>query len=275
MRIRFLLLLTPLLLQSVTMEELKTKALEAKEKRDLSEIQHDMRERLKHSDTYNKSTSEMKSRTYNTAKRKAKSGDANAQFALAGMYYHGIMAKKSYLNAIKWYEKAAIKGHKKAQFNLGYIYFDGRGVPKDHNKALKWFLKASKGETRELGNGKSDMYIGKIYDERGDYKNAFIWYLDAAKLNYPLAQYELAMRYKYGKGCDKDIKKMIYYLKRAAAQSEAKSQYELALAYLRGSGVTRDMEDAKQWMQNAYVNGENRAKEILEKYKWEIPNKKE
>ncbi len=269
-----LFLLTPLLLQSVTIEELKSRALEAGEKRERSDIQHNMRERLKHSDIYNKSVGDsMKNRTYYTAKTKAKSGDANAQFALAGMYYHGIMTKKSYLDAIKWYEKAASKGHKKAQFNLGYIYFDGRGVPKDHDRALKWFLEASKHKAREPGDGKSDIYIGKIYDERGDYKNAFTWYFEASKLGYPLAQYELAMRYKKGKGCDKDIEKMIYYLKEAAVQSEAKSQYELALAYLRANGVKKDMIAAKQLMQSSYINGENRAKKILEKYKWEIPNK--
>ncbi len=276
MRVGFFLLLAPLLLQSVTMEELKARALEAGEKRDISNIQHDMRERLKHSDTYNKSVSmgdKMKNRTYYIAKREAEAGDANAQFTLAGIYYHGIMTKKSYLDAIKWYEKAANKGHKKAQFNLGYIYFDGRGVPKDHDRALKWFLEASKDKAGEQGDGKSDIYIAKIYDERGDNKNAFTWYFDAAELGYPLAQYELAMRYKDAKGCDKDIKKMIYYLKKAAVQSEMKSQYELALVYLKGNGVTKDMEVAKQWMQSAYMNGENRAKKILEKHNWEIKNK--
>lgn len=269
-------LLFPVIMQGVTVEELKARAQEAEKKRSQGEIQYKMKERLKNSSTYNKSSSmgdKIKNRAYYTAKMKAASGDANAQFALAGMYYQGIMIKKDYSEAIKWYEQSARRGHKKAQFNLGYIYFDGRGVPKDHDEALKWFLEAGKHEAGGRGDGKADLYIGLIYDERGDDKNAFFWYLDAAKQGYPVAQYKVAMKYREGKGCRKDIKKMIFYLKEAAVQSEAQSQYQLGLAYINGTGVSKDLASAKQWMQSSYANGENRAKEILEKYKWEIPNK--
>ena len=258
-------MLIPPHIESVTFEELRARAQKAAKRRSTSQIQSKMRERLLHSKTYRAPANmgkDMRSKAYTVALMKAKSGDPNAQFALAGMYYQGIMIKRNYKKAIEWYKKAAKQGHTKAQFNLAYMYFDGRGVEKNHDKALKWFLEA--GEHRD---GKAELYLGIIYDEKGDDKNAFHWYNEAAKEGYPKAQYKLAHLYHHGKGCKKDIRKYIYYLKKAAAQSEAHAQYDLGIAYLKGDGVEKSKDKAYLWLQKAYLNGEPKAKEVLVKLK--------
>lgn len=63
------------------------------------------------------------------------------------------------------------------------------------------------------------------------------------------------------------MKKYIYYLRKAAAQSEAHAQFDLGLAYLRGVGVQNDKDAAYRWLQKAYLNGDKRAKDILKKLK--------
>ncbi len=251
-----------------TFEELKARAQAAAKRRGTSEVQSKMKQKLRNSSTFNKSSSMgsgMKNKAYSVARMKAENGDRNSQFALAGMYYQGIMIKKNYMEAIKWYKKAASQGHTKAQFNLAYMYFDGRGVPKDHDIALKWFLQA--GESRD---GKAELYLGLIYDEKNNHEKAFHWYYEAAEQDYPAAQYKLALKYRDGKGCSKNLKKYIYYLRLSATKSEAHAQYELGLAHIKGLGVPKDMYRAKKWIQSAYLNGSSRAKKTMDKYKWYV-----
>ena len=58
-------------------------------------------------------------------------------------YYHGEGVPKDYVEAAKWYRKAAEQELAIAQFNLGWIYENGEGVPKDMAEATKWYRKAA------------------------------------------------------------------------------------------------------------------------------------
>ena len=50
---------------------------------------------------------------------------------------------KDYVEAVKWYRKAAEQNHAEAQYNLGICYAGGQGVEKDYVEAVKWFRKAA------------------------------------------------------------------------------------------------------------------------------------
>lgn len=49
----------------------------------------------------------------------------------------------NYLEAVKWYRKAAEQGYANAQYNLGWCYDLGRGVARDYVEAAKWYRKAA------------------------------------------------------------------------------------------------------------------------------------
>ena len=53
--------------------------------------------------------------------KKAKAGDAEAQFHLATMYYVGEGVAQDYAEAAKWIRKAAEQGDAEAQYNLGIM----------------------------------------------------------------------------------------------------------------------------------------------------------
>jgi TPR repeat protein len=59
------------------------------------------------------------------AEAKAEQGDADAQFLLGLRYYQGNGVAKDFVEAVKWYRKAAEQGHLFAQMSLGYCYKDG------------------------------------------------------------------------------------------------------------------------------------------------------
>lgn len=59
------------------------------------------------------------------------------------MYEKGNGVTKDYVEAARWYEKAAEKGDKSAQFNLGYAYQHGEGVSQDYAKFVLWYKKSA------------------------------------------------------------------------------------------------------------------------------------
>ena len=77
---------------------------------------------------------------------KAKQGDAAAQYNLGVCYYNGIGVEKDYVEAVKWYRKAAEQGRARAQSTLGVRYANGEGVEKDYVEAVKWYRKAAEQE---------------------------------------------------------------------------------------------------------------------------------
>ena len=70
--------------------------------------------------------------------KRAKSGDAAAQFYLGVRYTDGQGVPQDYAEAVKWFRKAADQGLGQAQVNLGVMYAVGRGVPQDDVIAYKW-----------------------------------------------------------------------------------------------------------------------------------------
>ena len=120
---------------------------------------------------------------------KANQGDADAQFNLALLYYHGVGTPQDTRNAVYWYTKAAEQGHVNAQFNLGSLYrYDGSGlVPQDFKQAVYWYTKAA-----EQGHVNAQFNLGNMYQSGDevpqDYKQAVFWYTKAAEQGYYFAK---------------------------------------------------------------------------------------
>ena len=66
-----------------------------------------------------------------------------AQFNLGVAFHNGRGVKQNIVEAVKYYEKAAMQGHPDAQYNLGVLYFQGIGVDQSYELALEWFQKAA------------------------------------------------------------------------------------------------------------------------------------
>lgn len=76
----------------------------------------------------------------------AESGNADAQFLMANFYRGGSwdnLVQKNPRKAIEFYKKAAENGIEKAKVALGDMYYKGEGCEKDFLEAAKWFAKAA------------------------------------------------------------------------------------------------------------------------------------
>jgi uncharacterized protein len=68
----------------------------------------------------------------------AERGVAKAQTHLGFMYAHGRGVPQSYVEAARWYCRAATQDEATAQYMLGLLYDKGQGVPENRVEAHKW-----------------------------------------------------------------------------------------------------------------------------------------
>lgn len=117
----------------------------------------------------------------------AEAGEAEAQFYLGTLYYHGEGVPQSTADAARWYRRAADQGHAAAQHNLGVMRYAGEGMPQDQREALGWFRRAA-----ERGHGAAQYNLGIMYAEgQGtpqDNVQAYLWFSLAAARNEGHAQ---------------------------------------------------------------------------------------
>ena len=165
-----------------------------------------------------------------TIMKKAKVGDAIAQYDLAGCYEVGEGVEKSTKEAIYWYKKSAEKGYSYAQWQLALFYKYGyykKNISQSNKKAFYWLNKAATQNNTTAQRQLADFY----YEGDGitqSYEKAFYWYERAAQAGDILATEELANLYEKGEGVAKSEEKATYWREKAdaliAKQSEESHQ---------------------------------------------------
>jgi len=144
-------------------------------------------------------------------------GDTFAQTNIGYMLSQGLGVEKNEKEAIKWYEKAALKGDSNAQFNIGSMCETGRGIEQNYEKALEWYSKSA-----EQGNAFAQANLGSLYYNgngvKVNYEKALYWYSKSAAQGYSLAQNFLGVMYVNGVGVKKDLDKGYKWILKAAEQ---------------------------------------------------------
>ena len=68
----------------------------------------------------------------------AEAGHIASQSGLGDMFRKGNGVAQNFVQAVKWYRRAAAAGDKDAQYWLGVMYFNGAGIQKDYRFAYMW-----------------------------------------------------------------------------------------------------------------------------------------
>src|SRR2546428_9247682 len=128
------------------------------------------------------------------SKKRADSGDADAQVNLGLLYGKGEGVPQDFAQARQWWQKAAAQGDAQAQVNLGLLYAKGEGVPQDFAQARQWLEKAA-----AQGNAQAQVGRGLLYaNGEGvpqDFAQARQWYEKAATQGNAQAQVNLGEMY--------------------------------------------------------------------------------
>lgn len=148
---------------------------------------------------------------------RAKSGDAEAQYALAVAFDTGNGLPEDDAKAIAWYRRAAEQGHMHAQHNLGISYANGEGVERDVREAVRWYrLAAAQGNPSSLYNLGLLYSIGQGPVRRND-ADALRWFRLAADQGHAKAQSNLGAMYALGLGGEKNLVKAYKWFTLAAS----------------------------------------------------------
>jgi TPR repeat protein len=114
----------------------------------------------------------------------AEHGDADAQFALASLYYDGIGVPVDHTESSYWFLLSAKQGHKDAQYNLGNAYKRGEGVRLSDAMAVHWWKKAA-----AQGLTEAQFNLALAYHEGAgvtkDEQTAARYYRQAAENGHP------------------------------------------------------------------------------------------
>lgn len=164
---------------------------------------------------------------------RAKSGDANAQFAVAEAYRTGNGVSEDANEALRWYQAAAQQGLASAQNDLGTMYLNGVGIESHPAEAAYWYRKAA---------------------EQGE----------------KVAQFNLAMRYISGNGADRDYPLAVRWLTKSAKQGYVEAIGELGTMYRFGRGVKRNFVTAAILHTSAALQGDKISNGSLSAYQSEL-----
>lgn len=158
---------------------------------------------------------------------------------------------------------AANKGNAMAQSNLGVYYIRGYGTDINYKEAYKWFLKAAKQKNRKAQYNIAEQYEEGNPDLEVNKRKAFYWYKKASKQGLKEAQYKLAYFYIDGDIVKQDHEKAFSLNLKSALQGYDKAQYSLGIMFENGIGTVKDFERAAHWYGKAADQGHKKAEKQL------------
>ncbi len=129
----------------------------------------------------------------------------------------------------------------------------------------------------------ADFQAGMDANNREDYATALREWRPLAEQGDALAQYNLGLLYRKGRGVPQDDVQARKWYEKAAAQGQAKAQFNLGTLYFNGEGVSKNYQQALRWFRLAadqgealaqtkiaimYDEGQGVPKNIVQAYKW-------
>lgn len=129
----------------------------------------------------------------------------------------------------------------------------------------------------------ADFQAGMDANNREDYSAALREWRPLAEQGDALAQYNLGVLYRKGRGVPQDDVQARQWFAKSAAQGQAKAQFNLGTLYFNGEGVPKDYQQALRWLRLAadqgealaqtkiaimYDHGQGVPKNIVQAHKW-------
>lgn len=129
----------------------------------------------------------------------------------------------------------------------------------DEKESFRWFLEAARQDSAQAQYEVGVAYSDGVGVEPSE-KEAIKWFQASAKNGYPEAQFELGIRYATGEGLKTNFPLAVRWLKEGADQGNIASQCGLGWMYLEGKGVPQNYSEAYFWLNvaTAQLAGEER-----------------
>ena len=146
--------------------------------------------------------------------------------------YNSMLVEVDRHEGYKYIVKAARRGDETAIHMAGLAYEKGVLFPKNDFMMLSyWRIGAALGSPLSINN------LGKNTDSPEE--SVKLW-MKSAEMGTRQAQYNLALSYILGKGCERNAEKAFYWMKKAADQKLPPAMTNLGLMYIDGIGCEKN-----------------------------------
>jgi TPR repeat protein len=197
----------------------------------------------------------------------AEAGYSKAQYVLGVWHYNGKegVALQDIDKAFSYFNSAAKQGHSTAQYFLAVMHRDGKGCEKNLKTALGYFQQSA-----DAGEVDAQIVLGIWYvcGKEGvvakDYEKALVYFTQAALQKHSIAQFNLGILYRDGKGCEKNLKTALGYFQQSAEADDEDAQFELGAWYSTGNDVVeKDFTKALHYLSQSAEGGKKGAQYCL------------
>lgn len=113
------------------------------------------------------------------------------------------------------------------------------------------------------GNADSQCKMGEMYYNKGNSKEAMIWFRKAAAQHHHKSENWLGIMHEFGLGVEKNNVEAVNWFRKAANGGYVSGQYNLGTMYERGKGVPKNTQEAIKWYRKAAAQGHAQAKSKL------------
>lgn len=197
-------------------------------------------------------------------RKAAEQGNVQALHQMGEMYFTGDGLPLDYVEAKRWFLKAAIMGDGPSQLRLAYLNAEGhyRPLKPDYPEAERWFRKAAEQNTGDAQFRLGNFYIN--YKHPPDYKQGVPWLKKAAEGGNRTAMFDLGRLMLAGTGVPKDVNGGLGWIKKSAEAGTVQAQMTLAEIYAEGKVAPKDAMESLKWVLMV-VNGPDPAPFYLDR----------
>ncbi|OHT12954.1 hypothetical protein TRFO_17010 [Tritrichomonas foetus] len=167
--------------------------------------------------------------------------DAKAMYSLGVLYVEGDLISQNLEKGITYLQNSALQLFLEAHFYLGKMYSEGKYISSDIDKAIHFLeLPAQQNHVPSIH------LLGHIYSEKlGNIQKALYYFEFSSQQNYSQSFIEMGLIYYLGTGVKIDLNKAFLYFVEAYKLNNPKAPLFIALIYLKKGMVLKALEYAK------------------------------
>ena len=164
-------------------------------------------------------------------------------------------ARKGHIGVLGLIEARAAQRNPIAQVFLATLYeYNSRVNPRwaryrNESASIGWYRQAA-----ELDYAVAQNWMGGTLSNRGDGAKAFLYFQKAADQGYAPAQFNVALRYKWGKFTPRNLTAYEMWLRRAASQDHGPAHYQLGWHYISGVEKNPNKEKRRRLLIQGYFH---------------------
>ncbi|MBI1215344.1 MAG: hypothetical protein GC185_05945 [Alphaproteobacteria bacterium] len=194
-------------------------------------------------------------------------GDAQCQYDLGVSYHYGSGVKQDDVQSAEWYKKAAAQKYPSAELHLGNYYLQGIGVKKDEETGVALIRRAMDDGSTAAQYQMAMLYLSGRGVKKDYAKAAGIlkkYVKENPRDNLHDAENILGALYMSGQGVKQDKIAGAKLIYRSANAGNADGQYSLGRILLTGDGVRNDTAKARVWLKKSSAQGNDDARRLLD-----------